>query len=506
MNMQIILNKDRDFLDLYSEESALHITDYQALNKKIVIDNSSIKLIEKNPEEISTLADLKKAAEKLINTATTIFTRYPPDNITPSYFYMNNSETKLLVEQLVMDILFDNYIHHSESITQHAYARHIGEILGTSTPSDIDSIRTNISNYMGMHFQRLSSDQSKYEVSLLGANSDEHAAYFNPVIKNNSSQVKTLAVWDFFYFNSKVPILTKQYQRNFTRKNRNYSYKSIISDFIEYDTFVNRLLTNKRANYITYECLMKYYFLNSYKRIDFIIQLAECILNNDLEETTALLFLKWFTPRVLQIFESETDKQICFRDKINFYRPLSKIEHLLLKKCSKDKNTIKAVYRQLQKCKIIRAKAYELFQYHYKFHAIPLYSSLKTYAYNPIYSEINDFILNSYNLNSFRENSIFLNKIRNLSDGTIEKDMKKIIVEIIKCNHILFPPIPNIDDIQHMNIIMQNFLYDCEVIPPNHIPQQTMDGQILTEKNRDYPIRTEVLKLDRSLDILNKHH
>lgn len=47
MNMQIILNKDRDFLDLYSEESALHITDYQALNKKIVIDNSSIKLIEK---------------------------------------------------------------------------------------------------------------------------------------------------------------------------------------------------------------------------------------------------------------------------------------------------------------------------------------------------------------------------------------------------------------------------------------------------------------------------
>lgn len=64
----------------------------------------------------------------------------------------------------------------------------------------------------------------------------------------------------------------------------------------------------------------------------------------------------------------------------------------------------------------------------------------------------------------------------------------------------------SIDDIQHMNIIMQNFLYDCEVIPPNHIPQQTIDGQILTEKNRDYPIQTEVLKLDRSLDILNKHH
>ena len=171
---------------------------------------------------------------------------------------------------------------------------------------------------MGTHFQRLSSDRSKYEVSLLGANSDEHAAYFNPVIENNSSQVKTLAAWDFFYFNSKVPILTKQYRRNFTRKNRNYSYESIIADFSEYDTFANRLLTNKRTNYITYECLMKYYFLNSYKRIDFIIQLAECILNNDLEETTGLLFLKWFTPRVLQIFESETDKQICFRDKINF--------------------------------------------------------------------------------------------------------------------------------------------------------------------------------------------
>ncbi len=141
MNMQIILNKDSDFLDLYFEESALHITDYQALNKKIVIDNSSIKLIEKNPEEISTLADLKKAAEKLINTATTIFTRYPPDNITPSYFYINNSEAELLAEELVMDILFDNYIHHSENITQHAYATHIGEILETSTPSDIDSIR-----------------------------------------------------------------------------------------------------------------------------------------------------------------------------------------------------------------------------------------------------------------------------------------------------------------------------------------------------------------------------
>ncbi len=53
---------------------------------------------------------------------------------------------------------------------------------------------------------------------------------------------------------------------------------------------------------------------------------------------------------------------------------------------------------------------------------------------------------------------------------------------------------------------MQNFLYDCEVIHPNRIPQQTMDGQILTKKNRDYPIQTEVLKLDRSLDILNKHH
>lgn len=64
----------------------------------------------------------------------------------------------------------------------------------------------------------------------------------------------------------------------------------------------------------------------------------------------------------------------------------------------------------------------------------------------------------------------------------------------------------SIDGIQYTNIIMQNFLYDCEVIPPNHIPQQTIDEQILTEKNRDYPIQTEVLKLDRSLDILNKHH
>ena len=441
MNMQIILNKDRDFLDLYSEESALHITDYQALNKKIVIDNSSIKLIEKNPEEISTLADLKKAAEKLINTATTIFTRYPPDNITPSYFYINDSEAELLTEELVMDILFDNYIHHSENITQHAYATHIGEILETSTPSDIDSIRKKISHYMGTHFQRLSSDRSKYEVSLLGANSDEHAAYFNPVIENNSSQVKTLAAWDFFYFNSKVPILTKQYLRNFTRKNRNYSYESIIADFSEYDTFANRLLTNKRTNYITYECLMKYYFLNSYKRIDFIVQLAECILNNSLEETVAPFFLKWSTLPVVQIFESETNKQLCFRDKTNFYRPLSKIEHLLLKNCSKDNNASATVCILLRKYQIIRAKAYELFQYHYKFHAIPLYSSPKTYAYNPIYSEINDFILNSYNLNSFRENSIFWNKIRNLSDGTIEKDMKEIIGEIIKCNHILFPPL-----------------------------------------------------------------
>lgn len=43
---------------------------------------------------------------------------------------------------------------------------------------------------------------------------------------------------------------------------------------------------------------------------------------------------------------------------------------------------------------------------------------------------------------------------------------------------------------------MQNFLYDCEVIHPNRIPQQTMDGQILTEKNKNYPIQTEVLKLD----------
>ncbi len=261
------------------------------------------------------------------------------------------------------------------------------------------------------------------------------------MIENNSSQVKTLAAWDFFYFNSKVPILTKQYRRNFTRKNRNYSYESIIADFIEYDTFVNRLLTNKRANYITYECLMKYYFLNSYKRIDFIVQLAERILNNSLEETVAPFFLKWFTLPVVQIFESETDKQLCFRDKTNFYRPLSKIEHLLLKNCSKDNNASATVCILLRKYQIIRAKAYELFQYHYKFHAIPLYSFPKTYAYNLIYSEINDFILNSYNLNSFRENSIFLNKIRNLSDGTIEKDMKKIIVEIIKCNHILFPPL-----------------------------------------------------------------
>ena len=471
------------FFDLMDVGHLRLITDYQRLDREIISGtNGGICLGGSlTRKEINSIAELRAAFEEIISAVIQILNQvnelsglnqldtldeldepnnldeiitatkipvfitdgndgwFSPTRFTFPAFDLNNSEKKLLVEQLVFDILFDKYLDESEQMTRSGYATIMAKKLYTDLNQINDcarSINENLTRGMKLHYNMMKHSSLRKQLEMLWIDPDKYGEYYNPKMRENSKRKKPKFIWDYFYYNfgrnlkspasdnddhpnskrGRDTITSKQYKRQFTKESRNYPYQEIIEDLKSYNALVSKLLPTENAHYKKYfHMSMDYYVLESYKRIDFMLKLISFLSPAKINEIDKEHFLvKRFHPLVLVPYVA--NGELCYGAKYNYYRPLFIVEDELLKEIQKDDAPDSKYGIKLQRYHIIRAKAYELFKYHGKFNLTS-------------YEDIEVFLQQSYNMRQYHESTEIW---KTITDGEWDKMDKRTKQRITK--------------------------------------------------------------------------
>ena len=238
-------------------------------------------------------------------------------------------------------------------------------------------------------------------------------------------------------------ITYRQFRRQ-PMRDSNTSYETLLKDLNEYDDFVKKILPVDNESVNKYlKKMMEYYYLESYKRIDFMLILANPMLKIDIPVSDRNnIFLKRFCPKVLYPFDDKG--RLGFDIKYNYYRPLLMIEQELFRQIRAGKDVDIHKYGiQLQKYQIIRAKAYEIFKYHAEY-VLPDYKGEENYN---TYKEIKNFIQQYYNLKSYHDTNevweiIKSSDWKHMDEGT-KLRAKNILRNFNSINEALFWKSPN---------------------------------------------------------------
>lgn len=459
------------FFDLMDVGHLRLITDYQRLDREIVSgSNGGIELGGSlKRKTVTSITELRAAFEEIISaviqildeiiigwaTAPTDFTDVGEDRMEvwkAGWFYptpfgsldfsINDSEKKMLADQLVFDILFDKYLDESEQMTRSGYSTYMAKKLYIDLNQINDcarSINENLTRGMKLHYNMMKHSSLREQLEMLWIDPDKYNEYYNPKMRENSKRKKPKFIWDYFYYNfgrnlkspasdnddhpnskrGRDTITSKQYKRQFTKESRNYPFQEIIEDLKNYDDFVNRLLPAETTHYKKYfNMSMDYYVLESYKRIDFMLKLIDFLPQATINKIDKEHFLvKRFHPLVLVPYVA--NDELCYSAKYNYYRPLFIMEDKLLNEIQEDDATDSEYGIRLQKYQFIRAKSYELFKYHGEFISIT-------------YGDIEDFLRQSYNMRQYHESTKIWKIIRDKEWGKMDKETKQRISEQIR--------------------------------------------------------------------------
>lgn len=425
------------FSDFIRKNGMPLFTDYHSLDREIILseDSSKIRLGEKKCRaKISSIEELKKTFEDIVSDTVEIFNTqsFAPVHMYSFYLDPSNLKIELLVQQLIFDLLFDKYLNEAEKITLEKYSKQISSMLYADKVQRIsakDAIVKNIKRTMETYHSMIKNSlQIKNDLQLLDVDSDKYAQYYNPKLKENLEKKKPKYKWDFLYYNRNM-ITYRQYRR-VLKKDSNYSYERFIMDLNEYNDFVTKLLPKDAESPEKYfNMSMDYYYLESYKRIDFICMLIDAMPKMRISEIKKEHFLvKRFHPEVVTPYEK--NNELFFVKKCKYYRPLFLIEEALKKQIQANNTADHSNYAiQLFNHQIVRAKAYELFNYHYE------YTSSD-------YREIKKFILHSYNMLSYHnENklwSLIKGKSWNDFDSNTKQQLKLFLRNFVSINKALF--------------------------------------------------------------------
>lgn len=219
-----------------------------------------------------------------------------------------------------------------------------------------------------------------------GVNPDkylERVGTVNEVFKTDLKRYKH--EWDYIYYN-RYMITARQYDRHFgiDREKRSYYYNHFVRDFNAYDCFAERLLPKDcDTGYEYFRKSMDFYHLERYKRLDYIYKLAvkmESIALTDINKDYFLV--KRFHPCVFRPLMDNENNCPRYSHNHKYYLPLLFIEEMWLKKENLDSQKLFLEYN------ILRAKAYELFQYHFYFDSKD-------------YDDMARYVRNHYNLSNY---------------------------------------------------------------------------------------------------------
>ena len=433
----------------------LLITDYCYLDRELIIDKTSrsVKLGgQQQHRKIVSIAELRTVFEQLITMVQQIVTNTDsgikllgltigngyekeinlfPEPINLAFdLSISNVEKNLLIEQLIFDILFDKYLQESKLMTRNSYANYMAEKLHPYNKTDFcHAINERLKRGMATHHDRVAYSKLPKQIEMLGADPEKYVEYYNPRMRENPHNKKPKFIWDMLYYNFVLDVTDKQYRRQLTRSSRNYPYAEIISNFQAYNQFVTKLLPEENESCEKYfRMSMDYYVLEFYKRVDFIFRLISILPQISLDKITKDHFLvKRFHPLVLVPYPQNGKLRV--KTKHNYYRPLFQAENALHRQKVHTDNYSSTLSVKIQKYQIIRAKAYELFKYHYAF-------------ISDDYVEIKKFLCECYDMRSYHQSNTFWDLIQGNDwkkiDSQTQQQLKDQIRNFLSINDAYF--------------------------------------------------------------------
>ncbi len=214
--------------------------------------------------------------------------------------YINKDRyMQILLNQLVFDVLFDYFIENSEKRNVNNAANFVANtifqkvkyddaetvslykrFLNTSSEdlwSFCDIVRKSM-----LAGQKAEKDRSevihiKNNIESMGLSPAKYAERLDVNKKLTYHQRKSLLQWIGYFINQRKPFVSSlQYRKQFKAEGNNISKKDFIDEMWKYNLF--RELFNpqlQRNPRTTFESTMVYYFIESYKRIDFMLYLLE---------------------------------------------------------------------------------------------------------------------------------------------------------------------------------------------------------------------------------------
>lgn len=266
---------------------------------------------------------------------------------------------------------------------------------------------------MSDYYERMNRSDLQEQLVRLGTNLEEFNKYYTPELKDNSEPKKPEFVWDLLFFNRGLNVTYRQFRRQLTKKNRNYSLNTSFEDLKSYNSFVEKLLPSENESPQKYFIRsMRYYLLESYKRIDYIFKLISAMPKMGIDKIDREHFLvKRFVPQVLVLAEKEGT--VLFSILPQYYRPLFMVEDNIQKRIQDDPSPDYSAYEQLlNRYQFVRAKTYELFNYLFKFESTD-------------YRDIKNFLFESYNMQSYHYSNEICNSFLKSEWKVIEREDKK---------------------------------------------------------------------------------
>lgn len=408
------------------------IVDYTRLDKELVpISNDTLEIKEKKERKVITsISDFKAKVETIVlHTIKTSMSH----TMSP----LVEKDIQFVVNQIIVDILFNMYIISSKKLTLRQYCIEICSTLGTTTKLDIDAIRKKMERALVCESKLYDDKNYRIRLRRLGRNPNNEKERIIALNKPFKKEIKRYKIeWDYFYYNYNSKLITsKQYKRNFSRdKNNNTPYKSFLLDLIAYDDYAIKILpTNSDSDKNYFEKSMNYYYLESYKRFDYMYNIALNLDDMDFSTLNQNHFLvKRFHPYILypKVNErAETNPEIKPIDcavKHKYYAPLLIFEHERLKNLMwlNDEEVCYLHTNKIITLQTIRAISYELFIYHFEF--VP-----------SGYDKIVDFIRKCYPIADFYDSNKIWNVLKNVEWNNIDSDLKKKIKILInRMEHI----------------------------------------------------------------------
>ena len=435
------------FFDFFPKSGHPMIMSYNRINRDILVSDKIGELILgdiKRRRELRSIHELRQVFDELVEHELEIVNRDGTYNIgidlentilahaeiKPLPFRVNiqQGDKELIIDQLIVDVLFSKYVAENPRMTLRQYSLSHEHYTWSGQKEEkliAESIRKCLSSALKKQSAVLNSLELRKQIERLGVNPDEYLKYMVMVgtsFANGKEQelVKRPKVaWDYIYYNGTTKLITqKQYARSFS-KNGNYSHAAFSELFDTYDRFVNEVFMQSiGSNKDFFSKSMDFYYLEGYKRLDFIYKLAVRLENSDsLAVTKNSILIKLFQSNVCDVIDQNGSLKFD-GSRIVTYRPMLMLEEVWQER----KLYNEPMYEdKWSKYYFIRAKVYELFKYHFKF-------------VSDDYDDISDFINKHYNILQYHEP----NKIWIQEEKKLKADRERRIIKALEINQAIF--------------------------------------------------------------------